>query len=284
MVAFYIVYEVSRGIAVGDPGVALHHAHQVAQLEQSLSIFVEREVQVVAQAIPGLLGLLSVAYLTLHLTVSIGCLVWVYRCHPSAFPVLRNTLLLATAIAVIGYIVFARRAAASRRHGDRRHRLERARRPQLWPCPRAVQPVRRDAEHALRLRSNDRKPRGGAESPPGGHRLAGYAYPVFVLLVIVRDREPLPARCRGRRIGRGRRLPSAHIGSSAAAELLLVREVTPSASDVAASAKVAMFGDECRRGCQSQRAGSHGVETEDSGSQRSARWCHTSIHPELTTA
>ena len=106
VVVIYVAYEVSRGITVGDPSVALHHAHEVAHLEQSLSIFVEREVQVVAQAIPGLLGVLGVAYLALHLTVSIGCLVWVYRRHPTAFPILRNTLVLATAIAMIGYIAY----------------------------------------------------------------------------------------------------------------------------------------------------------------------------------
>ena len=106
VLVIYLAYEVSRGITVGDPSVALHHAHQVAHLEQSLSIFVEREVQVVAKAIPGLLGVLGAAYLGLHLTVSIGCLVWVYRYHPSAFTMLRNTLVLATAIAMIGYIAF----------------------------------------------------------------------------------------------------------------------------------------------------------------------------------
>jgi hypothetical protein len=61
VVAIYLVYEVSRGVAVADPSTALRHAHEVAELERSLRFFVERQVQATAQAIPGLIGMLGAA-------------------------------------------------------------------------------------------------------------------------------------------------------------------------------------------------------------------------------
>jgi len=106
VVAIYLVYEVSRGIAVGDPGVALRHAHEVAELERSWSIFVEREVQEAVRTIPWLVGMLGFSYLALHLTVTGGYLLWLYRFRPAAFPFIRNTLLVATGIAMIGYVTY----------------------------------------------------------------------------------------------------------------------------------------------------------------------------------
>jgi hypothetical protein len=63
-------------------------------------------VQHGAQAVPGLIGTLGFAYLTLHLAVTGGLLVWLHRRRPTAFPLVRTTLLLASAIAVIGYVLF----------------------------------------------------------------------------------------------------------------------------------------------------------------------------------
>src|SRR5207237_4729129 len=86
--------------------VALRHAHEVISLERSLHVFVEAPVQHAAQAVPGLIGTLDFAYLTLHLSVSGGLLIWLHRRRPAAYPFIRTTLLLATALAVIGYVVF----------------------------------------------------------------------------------------------------------------------------------------------------------------------------------
>src|SRR5947209_7244089 len=69
-------------------------------------VFVEAPVQHAAQVVPGLIGTLGFAYLTLHLSVSGGLLIWLHRRRPAAYPFIRTTLLLATALAVIGYIVF----------------------------------------------------------------------------------------------------------------------------------------------------------------------------------
>ena len=105
-------------------------------------------------------------------------------------------------------------AAAPRRHGNRRHRLERARRPQHRSRPLAVQPVRSDAEPALRVRSDHRRQRGCAESPPG-RAARGCCLPRGRPVCDRRDREPLPPRRAGRLWSRAQ-LPSAHTGSPAA--------------------------------------------------------------------
>jgi hypothetical protein len=106
VVGVYAAYEATRGFAAGDADVALRHAQDIVSLERSLHVFVEGHVQHVAQAVPGLIGTLSLAYLTLHLTVTGALLLWLHRRRPAAYPLVRTTLLLASALAVVGYVVF----------------------------------------------------------------------------------------------------------------------------------------------------------------------------------
>lgn len=53
-------------------------------------------MQRAAHALPGLTGLLGAAYLTRHLAVTAGILLWLHQRRPAAFPFVRMTLLLAT--------------------------------------------------------------------------------------------------------------------------------------------------------------------------------------------
>jgi cytochrome bd-type quinol oxidase subunit 2 len=102
----YAAYEATRGLVAGDERVALRHARDVISLERSLHIFVEGPIQHAALAVPGLIGTLGFAYLTLHLSLTGGLLLWLHRRRPAAYPLVRTTLLLASALAVIGYLVF----------------------------------------------------------------------------------------------------------------------------------------------------------------------------------
>jgi hypothetical protein len=106
VIGVYAAYEATRGLVAGDAHTALHHAHDVVSLERSLHVFVEAHVQHAAQAVPGLIGTLGFAYLTLHLTVTGALLLWLHRRRPAAYPLVRTTLLLASALAVAGYLVF----------------------------------------------------------------------------------------------------------------------------------------------------------------------------------
>ena len=106
VLALYGLYEATRGLIVGDRASAVRHAHDVASLERSLHVFVEGHVQDAARSLPGLLGTLGMLYLTLHLTVTGLYLLWLHRRRPNAFPFVRTTLLLASALALIGYLAF----------------------------------------------------------------------------------------------------------------------------------------------------------------------------------
>jgi PAP2 superfamily protein len=106
VLVLYALYEAARGLIAGDRAAAVRHAHDVASLERSLHVFVESHVQDGAQALPGVIGTLGLLYLTLHLAVTGVYLLWLYRRRPDAFPIVRTTLLFASALALVGYVLF----------------------------------------------------------------------------------------------------------------------------------------------------------------------------------
>jgi len=99
-------YELARGLVVGNTKEADRHAGQLVALERSLHLFAEGKVQHAAEALPGLAGLLGVAYLTLHLAVTAVVLLWLHQRRPTAFPFVRTTLLVASALALVGFLAY----------------------------------------------------------------------------------------------------------------------------------------------------------------------------------
>ena len=106
VVTLYGVYELARGLVVFNTREADRHADQLVALERSLHLFVEGRVQHAADAVPGLAGLLGVSYLTLHLAVTAVVLLWLHRRRPTAFPFVRTTLLVASALALVGFLAY----------------------------------------------------------------------------------------------------------------------------------------------------------------------------------
>jgi hypothetical protein len=106
VLALYGLYELARGVVVGDTAEADRHAHELVALERSLHLFVEGNVQRAAHGLPGLTALLGAAYLTLHLAVTAGILLWLHQRRPTAFPYVRTTLLLASGLALVGFLVY----------------------------------------------------------------------------------------------------------------------------------------------------------------------------------
>jgi hypothetical protein len=104
--ALYLASELSRGIASGGAELAERHADTVVDLERSLHVFEEGSVQDLAHRIFGLPTLLGYAYVSMHLVATAAVLVWVYRRHHHAYRPLRNTLVLANGIAILGYWLF----------------------------------------------------------------------------------------------------------------------------------------------------------------------------------
>jgi len=106
VLVLYALYETTRGLVVGDRGVAVDHARSIAALERSLHVFAEAHVQAAARAVPGLLGTLGALYLTLHLTATGLYLLWLHRRRPDAYPVVRNALLAASGLALVGFLAY----------------------------------------------------------------------------------------------------------------------------------------------------------------------------------
>jgi hypothetical protein len=106
VLVLYALYEACRGLVAGGPEVAIEHARDVAAHERSLHVFVEPHVQHAARSLPGVIDALGALYLTLHLAVSGLYLVWLHRRRPSAFPFVRTALLLASGIALVGYLAY----------------------------------------------------------------------------------------------------------------------------------------------------------------------------------
>jgi hypothetical protein len=82
VLGMYGLNELARGLVVGDTRDADHHAHRVVVLERWLHLFLEGNVQHGAHALPGLTRLLGTAYLTLHLAVTAGVLLWLHPTTP----------------------------------------------------------------------------------------------------------------------------------------------------------------------------------------------------------
>jgi hypothetical protein len=106
LVALYGVYELVRGVRRVDLPSATQHAADIARLERSLGVFSERAVQTFCEGIPPLAHTLAIMYPTLHVVGTIGVLAWIYRCRRSAFPLVRTTLIVMTALALIVYVIF----------------------------------------------------------------------------------------------------------------------------------------------------------------------------------
>jgi len=105
--ALYLVSELSRGLA-GDATAAEaeRHAHTIVGWERGAHVFGEGAVQRTVEHVPGLPGLLGYAYVTLHLAVTAAVLVWLYRRVQQAYRTLRNILVLASSLAIVGYALY----------------------------------------------------------------------------------------------------------------------------------------------------------------------------------
>ncbi len=106
VLVLYGLYELARGMVVGNAAEAVRHARQLVTLERSTGLFIEERTQDAAHVFPGLIDLLSTSYLTFHLAVTVVVLLWLHRRRPAAFPLVRTTLVLASGLALVGYLVY----------------------------------------------------------------------------------------------------------------------------------------------------------------------------------
>ena len=106
LAALYGVYEVIRGAGGENVQAALRNTADIVAVEQKLGIYVERSVQGAFEVIPFAPSLLGLAYMLLHFVGTAVALVWVHRRPPDRFPLVRTTFVVATALALVGYVFF----------------------------------------------------------------------------------------------------------------------------------------------------------------------------------
>ena len=99
-----LAYTRIRLVASDDRSVAVGHASDVLHLERLLHLDVEAAVNAALGALPPLEVAASYWYAALHYTVTPLVLVLLYRARPAEYRRLRTALVLATAVALIGYV------------------------------------------------------------------------------------------------------------------------------------------------------------------------------------
>ena len=152
---FYVVYSAIRNSNEGGTGVARENAFELMRWQEFLGINNERAVQEWALNFRPLILASNYFYGSLHFIVTAGVMIFLYRKFSDEYPIWRNTLAIATAIALDRLHVLAADAAAAasgqlrlRRHGRQVSGV-------LVVQPRGreqdLQPVRRHAQRPLRV-------------------------------------------------------------------------------------------------------------------------------------
>jgi hypothetical protein len=106
LASLYGVYELVRGRGHATLAAARAHTDTIVSLERNLHFYGEHGLQRAIHALPGLPALLGIAYILLHFAGTGAALVWIHRRHRGAFPIVRNTLIFSTAVALMVYVLF----------------------------------------------------------------------------------------------------------------------------------------------------------------------------------
>jgi hypothetical protein len=84
----------------------MSHTADIIEVERALGVYVERSVQQAFEAVPYAPAFLGLLYMLLHFAGTAVALVWIHRKHPDRFPLVRTTFVAATALALVGYVLF----------------------------------------------------------------------------------------------------------------------------------------------------------------------------------
>ena len=103
VLAYYLVYSAIRNTTNANPTAALRHAKQVISFEKTLRIYHEQTLHEGARSIRALIIACNYFYGSLHFVVTIGVGIFLFRKMPDAYSRWRNTLAIATGLALIGF-------------------------------------------------------------------------------------------------------------------------------------------------------------------------------------
>jgi hypothetical protein len=100
-----LLYELVRGVVVGDPGAAFANARGLVDLERDLGIFVEPQLQELALAHRGVIGVANWLYLNVQFTANAAFLAFLYLRRPAAYTRARDAMFAAMGIALVVHLL-----------------------------------------------------------------------------------------------------------------------------------------------------------------------------------
>lgn len=101
----YCAYAAVRAAVAAHPAAAFEHAREVVHAERALHLFVEPALQGWASA-RVLQDAAAWLYVNAQTTVTVGALVWLYLRRRHAYGMVRDGLLIAMGLALVGYAAF----------------------------------------------------------------------------------------------------------------------------------------------------------------------------------
>lgn len=102
----YLAYRVVRGGIDGRAAAAFENARALISIERALHVFVEPSVQAWASGSGVVIDVASWIYLNAQTTVTVAALVWLYLFRNSSFYFVRNMMVVAMVLALVGYLVY----------------------------------------------------------------------------------------------------------------------------------------------------------------------------------
>lgn len=103
MLGFYLVYSAVRNTNEGSTFEAFRNARSLIEVQRFLGIYHEQTLQEWALHLKPLIVATNYHYGSLHFVVTIGVMVYLFARWADDYPLWRNTLATATAIALIGF-------------------------------------------------------------------------------------------------------------------------------------------------------------------------------------
>lgn len=106
ILAFYLVYSAIRNSVNQNANLAFDHARELISWQQSLGAYFEPIVQDWALSFRPLIIAMNYAYGSLHFVVTGGVGIYLFRRWTNDYPRWRNTLVITTSIALIGFVLW----------------------------------------------------------------------------------------------------------------------------------------------------------------------------------
>jgi PAP2 superfamily protein len=102
----YYAYRLTRGAVAGNPSVAFENARTLIDVERTLHVFVEPNVQAWGSSWSFITDAASWIYINAQTSVTLGALTYLYLFRNDSFYFVRNMFGVAFALAIVGYVVY----------------------------------------------------------------------------------------------------------------------------------------------------------------------------------